>query len=166
VQIRCDMRLQGSVLTGVTAGFIAAGVMSAARLIAHRAGLIDRMVPQVLQERVAGTARVDVPGDTPAHQLAAEVIHHAVGMATGGLLGGVTTRPSLAAGVGYGLLIWIVDVVGLLPALRVERVGGRAVDAVAHGIFGATLAFAMRELAGQRRMDPKPAAIPLRRRVG
>jgi hypothetical protein len=87
-------------------------------------------------------------------------------MATGGLLGGVTTRPSLAAGVGYGLLIWIVDVVGLLPALRVERVGGRAVDAVAHGIFGATLAFAMRELAGQRRMDPKPAAIPLRRRVG
>ena len=160
------MRGQDGVLTGITAGVIAAGVMSAARLLAHRAGLIDRMVPQVLQERAAGAAGVDVPGGTAGHQLVAEVVHHAVGAAAGGVLGAVTARPGVATGVGYGLAIWIVDALGLLPALRVERVGGRAVDAVAHGVFGATLAFAMRELAAQPRMEPEPAAIPLRRRVG
>jgi hypothetical protein len=153
------------ILRGMTAGFIAAGVMSAARLLAHRVGLIDRMVPQVLQERLAGEAGVD-PGVDAAHQLAAEVIHHAVGLTAGGVLGAATSRPALATGVRYGLAIWLVDAVGLLPALRVQRVGGRGVDAVAHAIFGAVLAFGMRELAAQRRLRPVPTEIPMLRRVG
>src|SRR5688572_3225570 len=106
------MRERHGVLTGITAGLVAAGVMSAARLLAHRAGLIDRMVPQVLQERAAGAAGVELPGGTAGHQLAAEVIHHAVSAAAGGLLGAVTARPGLATGVGYGLAIWIVDALG------------------------------------------------------
>jgi hypothetical protein len=160
------MREDSSVLRGMTAGLIAAGVMSAARVLAHRAGLIDRMVPQVLQERAAGAAGIDLPGGKAAHQLGAEVIHHAVSLAAGGMLGAATARPGLATGVAYGLAIWVVDVLGLLPALRVERVGGRTVDAVAHGIFGAALALTMRELAAQPRLEPRPAAMPLRRRVG
>jgi hypothetical protein len=154
------------VLRGTTAGLIAAGVMSAARVLAHRAGLIDRMVPQVLQERAAGAAGIDLPGGEAGHQLAAEVIHHAVSFAAGGLLGAATARPSVATGVAYGLAIWAVDGLGVLPALRVQRVGGRTVDAVAHAIFGATLAVAMRELAAQPRLEPKPAVLPMRRRVG
>lgn len=154
------------VLRGMTAGLIAAGMMSATRVLAHRAGLIDRMVPQVLQERAAGAAGVDLPGGAAGHQLAAEVIHHAVSLAAGGLLGAATARPGLATGVAYGLAIWIVDALGVLPALWVQRVGGRTVDAVAHGIFGATLAVAIRELAAQPRLEPERAAIPLRRRVG
>jgi hypothetical protein len=160
------MRVRDGVLRGMTAGLIAAGVMSAARLLAHRAGLIDRMVPQVLQERAAGSAGIRVPGGQSGHQLAAEVIHHAVSMGFGGVFGAVTARPGVATGVAYGLAIWAVDALGFLPALRVDRVGGRAVDAAAHGIFGATLALAMRELAAQPRLLPVPAAIPLRRRVG
>lgn len=160
------MRERGGVLRGMTAGLIAAGVMSAARLVAHRAGLIERMVPQVLQERVAGTTGIDLPGGQSGHQLAAEVIHHAVSLSFGGLLGAVSARPGLATGVAYGLAIWAIDALGLLPVLRVDRVGGRAVDAAAHGIFGATLALAMRELAAQPRLLPVPSAIPLRRRVG
>ena len=148
----------------MTAGLVAAGVMSAVRLIAHRAGLIDRMVPQVLQERAAGAAGIDVPGS--AHQLAAEALHHGVSLAAGAALGALTATPSVRIGVVYGLAIWVVDALGLLPALRVQRVGGRGVDAVAHGIFGAALAFAMRELASQRRLTPKPAAVPLRAHVG
>jgi hypothetical protein len=160
------MSSYGGVLRGMTAGLVAAGVMSAVRLLARRAGLIDRMVPQVLQERAAGAAGVDLPGGTAAHQLVAEAMHHGVSLAAGGVLGAVTTTPGLATGVAYGLAIWVVDALGLLPALRVQRVGGRAVDVVAHGLFGATLAFAMRELASQPRLDPKPAEIPVRRRVG
>lgn len=160
------MRESGGALRGMTAGLIAAGVMSAARLLAHRAGLIERMVPQVLQERTAGAAGIDVPGGQSGHQLAAELIHHAVSVGFGALLGAVSARPRLATGVAYGLAIWAVDALGLLPALRVDRVGGRAVDAAAHGIFGATLALAMRELAAQPRLLPLPSSIPLRRRVG
>ena len=53
-----------------------------------------------------------------------------------------------------------------MPALGVRRLGGRAVDAAAHAIFGAVLAFAMRELASQPRLQPTPTAIPMGRRVG
>jgi hypothetical protein len=148
----------------MTAGLVAAGVMSAVRLIAHRVGLIDRMVPQVLQERAAGAAGIDVPGS--AHQLAAEALHHGVSVAAGGALGALTATPGVTIGVAYGLAIWVVDALGLLPALRVQRAGGRGVDAVAHGIFGATLALAMRELAAQPRLTPKPAAVPFRAHVG
>jgi hypothetical protein len=154
------------ILRGMTGGLIAAGLMSAARLVAHRAGLIERMVPQVLQERVAGGAGIDLPGGQSAHQLAAETIHHGVSLAFGGLLGAATGRPSVATGIAYGLAIWAVDALGVLPMLRVDRVGGRTVDAVAHGLFGAALALAMRELAAQPRLTPVSTAIPLRRRVG
>jgi hypothetical protein len=154
------------ILRGMAAGLVAAGVMSTVRLLAHRAGLIDRMVPQVLQERAAGAADLDVPGGSAGHQLAAEAIHQGVSLAAGGALGAITATPGFAAGVAYGLAIWAVDAVGLLPALRVERVGGRTVDLIAHGLFGATVAFAMRELASQPRLEPEPSAIPLRRRVG
>ena len=160
------MSKYGGVLRGMTAGLVAAGVMSAVRLLAHRAGLIDRMVPQILQERAAGAAGVDLPGGEAAHQLAAEVIHHGVSLAAGGALGAVSATPGLATGIAYGLGIWAIDALGLLPALRVDRVGGRTVDVVAHGLFGATLAFAMRELASQPRLAPRPAVLPLRRRVG
>jgi hypothetical protein len=160
------MRERGGVLRGLAAGLIAAGVMSAVRLLAHRAGLIARTVPQVVQERVAGEAGVELPGGVAGHQLAAEAIHHAVALSAGALLGAATARPGIATGVGYGLTIWLVDVVGLMPALRVQRVGGRAVDAAAHAIFGAVLAFAMRELAAQPRLRPAPTTIPLLRRVG
>lgn len=160
------MGRRDGILRGMTAGFVAAGVMSSARLAAHRAGLIERMVPQVLQERAAGSAGVDLPGGKAAHQLAAEVIHHGVSVAFGGLLGAATSRPRLFTGIGYGLAIWGIDTLGLLPALRIDRVGGRAVDAAAHTIFGAVLALAMRELAAQPRLRAVPVSLPQRHRVG
>ena len=154
------------ILRGMTAGLVAAGVMSAARLLAHRAGLIDRMVPQVVQERVAGEAGMIRPRGQAAQQLAAEAIHHGVSLTAGAVLGAATGKPGLPTGVGYGLAIWLVDVLGLMPALGVRRLGGRSVDAAAHAIFGAALALAMRELASQRRLQPAPTEIPVRRRVG
>ena len=152
----------------MAAGFVAAGVMSTARLLAHRAGLIDRMVPQVLQERAAGEAGMDLPGGKAGHQLAAEVIHHGVSLAAGGLLGTVSARPRTLTAVAYGLGIWLVEAGGLLPALRVRRLSPRAlaVDAAAHALFGVVVAFAMRELASQERLKPVPTKVPFLRRVG
>jgi hypothetical protein len=152
----------------MSAGVIAAGVMSTARLLAHRAGLVDRMVPQVLEERAAGEAGIDIPGGKSGHQLAAEVIHHGVSLAAGGLLGALTAKPRPATAAAYGLAIWVAEAWGLLPALRVRRPGTRAlaVDAAAHALFGVVVAFAMRELASQDRLRPVPTKVPLLRRVG
>lgn len=154
------------ILRGATAGLIAAGVMSAFRLLGHRAGLIERTIPQVLQERVAGESGLHVPGGTAGHQLVAEVLHFGVSAGFGGVLGAAASRPSIWTGAAYGLGIWLVDTLGLLPALRVQRVGGHGVDAVAHALFGVALAFSMQELASQSRMKPLPTKVPLLRRVG
>jgi len=75
------------ILRGMAAGLVAAGVMSAARLLARRSGLIDRMVPQVVEERAAGATGARMPGGAAGHQLAAEAVHQAVGVTAGGLLG-------------------------------------------------------------------------------
>ncbi len=72
------MRERGGVLRGMTAGLIAAGVMSAVRLLAHRAGLIERMVPQVLQERAAGASGIDLPGGEVAAQPRLEPVPTAI----------------------------------------------------------------------------------------
>ena len=157
---------RAGVLRGMAGGLIAAGVMSTARLLAHRAGLIERMVPQVLEERAAGEAGGMRPRDQALQQLAAEALHQGVSLTAGALLGAATANPGIASGVGYGLAIWLVALAGLMPALGVRRLGGRAVDAAAHAIFGAVLAFAMRELASQPRLQPTTTAIPMGRRVG
>ena len=161
----------------MTAGLLAAGVMSAVRLVAHRAGLIERMIPQVVEERAAGEARRarsaggdHTPGDDrspgdAAQQLLAEALHHGIGLASGAVLGALAARPRTMTSVGYGLAIWGVPALGVLRLPRVRRAGA-AVDAVAHAVFGAVLAFAMRELAAQPRLTPAPTRVPLLRRVG
>ena len=151
-----------AVWRGVTAGFMAAGAMSVLRLGAHRAGLIERMVPQELH---AGVTGVDPAADTPAHQLAAEVLHHAVGAIAAGLFAAVAPRrPSALHGIPFGLALWVVDVYALIPALRVVRAGGHLVDFAAHALYGAIVALAVSELAVQRQTPS--ARAPRLRRVG
>ena len=145
---------------GLTAGFVASGAMSVLRLAAHRVALIERMVPQELHADVTG---VDPSADTPAHQFGAELLHHAVGAGAAALFAAVAPRrPSAAHGVALGLALWVIDVGALIPALRVVRVGGHAVDFAAHALYGAIVAFAVAELAGQRK-TPRSRAVRLRR---
>ena len=150
----------GAIWRGLTAGFVASGAMSVLRLAAHRAGLIERMVPQELHAEVTG---IDPSADTPAHQFGAELLHHAVGALAAGLFAALAPRrPRASHGVALGLALWAVDVGALIPALRVVRVGGHAVDFAAHALYGAMVALAVSELAEQRR-TPKPRALRLRR---
>jgi hypothetical protein len=145
---------------GLTAGFVAAGAMSVLRLGARRAGLIERMVPQELHADVTG---VDPSADAPAHQFAAELLHHAVGAVSAALFAAVAPRrPHAVHGIALGVGLWAVDVFALIPALRVVRVGGHAVDFAAHALYGSMVALAVGELAAQRRTR----SIPRLRRVG
>src|SRR5437868_6157647 len=100
---------------GLTAGFVAAGAMSVLRLAAHRAGLIERMVPQELHADITG---VDPSADSPAHQFGAELLHHAVGaLAAGAFAALAPQRPRMVHGVALGLALWVVDVGALIPGL-------------------------------------------------
>lgn len=152
---------RGALWRGATAGFVAAGAMSVLRMAAHRVGLIERMVPQELHTELVG---VDPSSETPEHQFAAELLHHAVGMIGGAMLAAVAPRrPRLIHGLGLGLGLLAVDVFALIPALRVARVGGYAVDVVAHALYGVIVAFAIGELAKQRHTPSVRARL---RRVG
>jgi hypothetical protein len=138
----------GGLSRGATAGLIAAGAMSLLRMIAHRTGLIDRMVPQELHTDLLG---VDPASNAPGHQLGAELLHHGVSAAAAALFAAVAPRrPSPIAGVGLGVALWAFDVFVLIPALRVERAGGYAVDLAAHALYGVAVAFTLEELAEQR----------------
>jgi hypothetical protein len=138
-----------AVWRGLTAGFVASGAMSVLRLAAHRAGLIERMVPQELHTDVTG---VDPSAEAPAHQFGAEVLHHAVGALAAAAFAAMTPkRPHAAHGVAFGLALWAIDVLALIPALRVVRLGGHLVDGAAHALYGAMVALAIAELAAQRR---------------
>jgi len=152
---------RGALWRGATAGFVAAGAMSMLRLGAHRLGLIERMVPQELHAELTG---IDPSADRPAHQFAAEMLHHAVGAGAAALLAAFAPRrPRIMHGVALGLGLWVVDVVALLPALRAARVGGHVVDLVAHAGYGAMVAVAAGELATQRHTTSVRARL---RRVG
>lgn len=159
--------MRDAMLRGMTAGLVGAGVMSLVRLVAHRAGLIDRLIPQVLQERMTGAAGVEPVGGSAGHQLAAEIVHHGVAVAAGLAFGALAGRQAgVTAGLAFGLSIWAVDALGLLPALRVQRVGGGAVDVAAHAVFGAVLGLASRELGAQAPLRAEPARGTVARRVG
>ena len=140
---------RGALWRGLTAGLVAAGAMSALRYGAHRARLIERMVPQALHTEMSG---VDASTDAPAHQFAAELLHHAVGATAAAIFAAVTPRqPHATHGVAFGLALWAVDAFALLPALRVVRVGGHVVDGAAHALYGSLVALVLSELAAQRR---------------
>jgi hypothetical protein len=153
--------VSGAWWRGLTAGFIAAGAMSVLRLTARRAGLIERMVPQELHTELAG---VDPSADAPAHQFGAEILHHAVGAGAAALFGAVVpARPGLLHGAALGLGLWAIDVLVLIPALRVVRIGGHKVDLAAHLLYGAIVVLAVNELSRQR---ATPSVATRFRRVG
>jgi hypothetical protein len=151
---------RGAVWRGLTAGFVAAGAMSVLRYGAHRAGLIERMVPQELHTDVTG---VDPSAQTPAHQFGAELLHHAVGALGAAAFAGLERRrPHALHGIAFGLALWVIDVLALIPTLRVVRAGGHAIDFVAHALYGAIVALTIGELAAQRRA-PGVSGARLRR---
>jgi uncharacterized membrane protein YagU involved in acid resistance len=88
--------------------------------------------------------------------------HYGYGTGAGALFGVIAptnTRDAVAAGIGYGLIVWAASYLGLMPALDLhppatrESPGRNAMMIAAHVVWGATLgaaAGAMRRM-GQRR---------------
>jgi hypothetical protein len=157
-----NQRLSDAMQGGV-AGVIAASCMTVVRMAAHRAGLIDRMVPQAVQEGIERRA-----GARPSRggsRIAEQTLHLGYGAAFGAVYGAFVDRPRRAPRVGrsllYGLAHWAFGAGVLLPSLGVARpiwrrsLAENAVDLAAHLTYGGVTAFVSGEFA---RQDEQPRA--------
>jgi hypothetical protein len=156
-------------LFGAVAGAVGANCMTAIRLSARRAGLIDRTVPQAMEDWLSRELDLDLPGGAAGHTLLDQLLHVAYGAGLGAVFGFAAAgagRGTFLRGTALGLATFLVGRFALMPLLEEVRPSGRAtraehaVDLLAHLAFGWITAVASEELA---RQHPRPLPRPYRR---
>lgn len=152
---RAARRAAGGALDGGAATI----VMSAAMLVARRAGWLGRAPPATITEHALdGVGAREVP-ERAVDALAAGA-HLAFGAAAGALFRLVRRGPrgrrlAFLEGAAYGAAIWVVSYAGWIPALGIlpmpqrDRPGRPAAMFLAHLVFGGTLG-----LLAERRRGP------------
>ena len=168
--------LATAVLAGAVGGLYGAAAMSVLRLGLHRAGLIDKMVPQAVEEWISDRLNIDPPGRTAGHHVADQLLHLAYGAGLGALSGpmvsGRETRGGLWRGAAFGLASWAFGMLVLVPALRVARPAWRAgplenaTNIAVHLVFGWAIQLVVEEPARQRNRGRSSDAERMGNRVG
>jgi hypothetical protein len=146
---------------GAVGGLYGAAAMSVLRLYARRIGLIDEMVPEFVEQWLLGDEETSSAEDNARRHVSHQALHLAYGAAWGALAGPLLARRergSLLPGIGYGLALWAVGLVGLLPRHRRGRKSweatgpAQAVNVLAHTLFGIAVQLAAQEVwVGPRR---------------
>jgi hypothetical protein len=157
-----------SSIYGALGGLIGAGVMTAARLVARRAGWIDLMVPQTVEQWLEERGAVPVRS-VALRDAVDQCIHLGYGTAWGAAFGPVlrSRRFPVVGAIALGTAQWLVGpalllpLLGITPPLRRHRGRALAVDAAAHALYAAVTAFVTHELSAQGR-DPRRRHSPLR----
>src|SRR5579885_2143829 len=139
-------------LQGMGGGALGTAMMSALMLAAHKAGLMGRLPPERITQRLffRGFRRARRQNEK---DMLAGALHVGFGVAAGSLFG--VARLHLfaragplalgALGIGYGTVIWFVSYMGWVPALGLmppaqrDRPDRQTVMVLAHWLFGATL---------------------------
>jgi hypothetical protein len=160
---------------GAIGAFAAAGCMTAVRAVARRANVIEKPVPQAVEEWLADRAGADSGGTGVGHHVAEHLLHTGYSAAWGAAAGmlfaqgrGSVVRPALLLGLG----VWAVGFLGAAPALRILRwpaqatPGERAVNVGAHLLYGAVTMLIADDLARQGKRRPTADADRLVSRVG
>jgi len=147
-------------LHGALGGVIGAACMTAVRMLAHRAKLIQQMVP----EAVEAWAKHQLPLTLPAgpsrravHHIADQLMHLGYGSGFGAVYGlALGKGPASASKVlSYGLGVWGFGSFVLLPALKIMRPEWRAkpaevaVNLGVHLIYAGTVALLTEEFEMQ-----------------
>ena len=146
-------------LTGLAAGAVGglygAAAMSVLRLYARRIGLIDEMVPEFIEQWLLGDEQTGSAADNARRHVAHQALHLAYGAGWGAMAGPLLAkreRGSLLPGVGFGLALWAIGTVGLLPRHRSGRKSWEAtapaqiVNGLAHALFGIAVQLAAQEV--------------------
>lgn len=157
-------------LAGAAAGFAATAPMTVAMEIMHRMlpaseryslpprQIVDHTIEKA--DDAAGDPGLDESAGEDERFAGALATHFGFGAMAGAAYGPIArTRPAhpIAAGVGYGLLVWTSQYLGVLPALGVlsnamhHPARRNALMIAAHVVWGAALgAFADRMLRARR----------------
>jgi hypothetical protein len=143
---------------GALAGMNGAATMTVLRMLAHRAGLIDVMVPQKVEQwarRTAGVRRWPTPG---AYRVVDHVLHLGYGATWGALYGALSPAPaatSVARTVTFGLGLWGFGSMVLFPAMRIGRPAWRSglrentVNVASHLAYAAATSLLVDEFSRQ-----------------
>ena len=163
-------------LAGAVGGLYGAAAMSVLRLGLHRAGVIDKMVPQVVEEWISDRLHIDPPGGNVGHHVADQLLHLGYGASLGAIAGPVLNsgegRGGLWRGAAVGLATWAFGMLVLVPALRVARPAWKAgplenaTNIAAHLVFGWAIQLVVEEPARQRHRTRTSDAERMRDRVG
>jgi hypothetical protein len=160
---------------GAIAGSVAAACMTVIRMTARRRGIIEKTVPQALEERVAEWSGLGRGAHPVLHHLADQMMHVGYGAALGVGYALTTQRRSahgVARGLAYGLATWVAGSWLLLPALHAKQAAWRkrptenAIDLLAHLVFGAATAIVSEELSTQSNRGPSSDSARAATRVG
>jgi hypothetical protein len=137
--------------------------MTVLRMVAHRAGWIQAMVPQAVEVWAKDHSPLPWPRRAEAHHVADQLLH----LGYGGLAGAAyalaqsprpQAKPSRA--LELGALLWAFGSFVLFPALKIARPPWRAtareeaVNLAAHLMYGAVTAYLLDEFERQKRTQP------------
>ena len=154
---------------GAMSGSLAAACMTVIRMAARRGGVIEKTIPQVVEESLAHRAGLGRSAHPVLHHLADQALHLGYGATLGvgyALTTGRRAPRAVARGLTYGVVTWAIGSCALLPLLRAKQAAWRkrpsenAVDVLAHLVFGAATAIVAEQLAAQS--DRGPSSDPRR----
>lgn len=118
-----ELDARSDVAAGAIGGLAGATVMTVAMVAGKRSGVVERPLPIRMEQWARGRlGGRDEPG--PADWAAAFAAHQLYGAVLGsayGLLGRFLPGRPVPAGPAYGLLLYAVNLGGVLPALGVTR---------------------------------------------
>jgi hypothetical protein len=153
-----DRAERGDIVHGALAGAIGAACMTPLRLGARRLGLVDKMVPQAMEETLASKLRGGPNASLHAHHVADQLLHLGFGATLGLGYALVTARRRAQAGgrgLLFGVLAWALGSGVVIPLMGAARPLWRArpvenlVNLTAHLVYGATTALVLEELSSQ-----------------
>ena len=148
---------------GALSGSLAAACMTVIRMAARRRGIIEKTIPQAVEESLAHRLGLGERAHPVLHHLADQGMHLGYGAALGAGYAMATrgrSRHTLARGLAYGVAVWMTGSGLLMPLLRAKQAAWRktaaenAVDVLAHLVFGAATAVVAEELSTQSDRGP------------
>ena len=173
------MTTMNRLLLGALAGIAGTFTMTAAAHAMHRRLPAAERYPlpprEIIEGGLPGVAKRSL--EERGRQTTTLAAHFGYGAATGALYALVAPRSGVLPGAAYGVLIWAVSYLGIMPGLRILRpaqehpLRRNALMIAAHLVWGSTMATTLRELelaeqevfAGDiapDRIPPSPDEVP------
>jgi hypothetical protein len=160
---------------GALAGALGAATMTVLRMVAHRAGWIQAMVPQAVEVWAKDKSPSPWPRRAEAHHVADQLLHLGYGGAAGSVYAlshAAGERAAPRRAIGLGTALWAFGSLVLFPALKIARPPWRAspreglVNLGAHLLYGAVTVYLLDEFERQKRTEPFTRTQMLHARVG